>query len=60
VTERKKRTVRPWQSSLDTNRKKRARVERAIERGEYTPPGTKPNARNEAKVARKRAARAAA
>lgn len=51
------RIVRPWKGNSDTDRKYAARVARAQERGEYTPPGTQPNARNEAKVERKRKAR---
>lgn len=50
--------VRPWKGNPDTDPRYAARVARAIERGEYTTPGTKPNPMDPAKVARKRIARA--
>jgi hypothetical protein len=47
----------PWKGAYETDRAYRARVDRARERGQYTEPGTKPNAMDPAKVARKRKAR---
>jgi len=49
----------PWRRT-EKDRGYRARVERAQERGEYTAPGTQPNAADPEKIARKRAAREAA
>ena len=46
----------PWKRT-ENDRGYQGRVERAKARGEFTPPGTQPNARDEAKVARKREAR---
>ena len=51
---------KPWQHVYGTDRKYTARVNRAMERGQYTEPGTQPNARNPEKVARKRRAKEAA
>ena len=50
----------PWKGVYGTDRKFTARVNRAIERGQYTEPGTQPNARNPEKIARKRRAKEAA
>jgi hypothetical protein len=44
MSERKHRTVHPWKRT-DIDRGYQRRVARAKERGEWTPPGTKPNAR---------------
>jgi len=46
----------PWRRT-DNDRGYQRRVERAKARGEYTAPGTQPNARDAGKVARKRSAR---
>jgi hypothetical protein len=51
------RLVRPWKRS-EADRGYRGRVERAIARGEFTPPGTKPNATNPAKVERRKVLKA--
>lgn len=53
-----RRKVSPWKGT-EKDRGYMARVARAQERGEWTAPGTNPNPRDEAKVARKRIARAA-
>lgn len=50
------RIVHPWKRS-EADRGYRGRVERAVARGEFTPPGTKPNATDPAKVRGKIAAR---
>jgi hypothetical protein len=43
----------PWKRT-EADRGFMGRVNRARERGEYTPPGTRPNVMDPAKVARKR------
>jgi hypothetical protein len=50
------RIVHPWKRS-EIDRGYRGRVERAVARGEFTPPGTKPNATDPDKVRGKIAAR---
>lgn len=63
MTTKPKRLVAPWRRIIGTgkgaDRGYTARCQRAIERGSFTPPGTKPNATDPAKVERKRAARMA-
>jgi hypothetical protein len=56
MSDRAKRTVHPWKRT-EIDRGYRSRVERAVARGEFTPPGTKPNPTNPDKVRGKKAAR---
>ena len=42
-TKRRSGSNRPWKGNEQTDRKFRRRVQRAIDRGEYTPKGTIPN-----------------
>jgi len=56
MSDRAKRTVHPWKRT-EIDRGYRSRVERAVARGEFTPPGTKPNPTDPAKVRGKIAAR---
>ena len=46
-----------WKHIFGTDRRYTARVNRAADRGQYTEPGTQPNAMDATKVARKRKAR---
>lgn len=56
MSDRAKRTVHPWKRT-EADRGYRGRVERAIARGEVSPPGGKPNATDPDKVRGKIAAR---
>lgn len=56
MSDRAKRTVRPWKRT-EADRGYRGRIERAVARGEYTAPRTKPNATDPDKVRGKIAAR---
>jgi hypothetical protein len=51
---------RQWKNIYGVDRGYTGRVDRAKERGQFTEPGTKPNPRNEAKIAERKAARKAA
>ena len=55
-----KRITAPWKGIYGTDRHFTARVDRAMERGQYTAPGTQPNPRNLDKIKRKKLARLAA
>ena len=50
---------KPWKHVYGTDRCYTARCDRAFQRGQFTEPGTNPNAPNGAKIRRKREARKA-
>lgn len=51
---------KPWKGANGTDRAYTARVERAVERGEFTEPGTQPNVADPDKIKRKRSQRVVA
>lgn len=57
MSDRAKRTVHPWKRT-ETDRGHQRRIAAAIERREYSPPGTKPNAMDSEKVKRRKVLKA--
>ena len=57
MTDRAKRIVRPWKHT-ENDRGYQRRVAAAVARGEFTPPGTKPNTMDPEKVERRKVLRA--